>query len=135
MSRIRSKNTQIEEKMAASLDERGLEYRRYPALFGRPDFLVGGRIVVFCDGDFWHGYRMGTNPRLQVTDNREFWMEKIRGNRLRDRRVNRFLRDQGLVVLRFWEHDLRKNSGRCAEKVRKALGDIGTEATSGSEIR
>ncbi len=122
MAKIRSKDTKIEKLMATGLDELGLQYASHPNLFGKPDFLVGGRIAVFCDGDFWHGFRMRTNPRLQVTDNKEFWMEKIRGNRRRDRRVNHVLRNQRFVVARFWEHEIKKNPGRCAEKIQRLFG-------------
>ena len=132
MSRIRSKGTLIEMLMAKSFDELGIEYVSHPQVFGKPDFLVEGSIAVFCDGDFWHGYRMRDNPRLNVTDNREFWVNKIRRNIARDRKVVRVLRARGLKVKRFWEHDIRRDPTRCALAVRRAAEKTprGTARTS-----
>ena len=57
MSRIRSKDTKIEMKIADLLRKNKTHYRRFPKVFGSPDFIVEKKILVFCDGDFWHGYR------------------------------------------------------------------------------
>jgi DNA mismatch endonuclease (patch repair protein) len=117
MAKIRSRDTRIERLMAKSLKELGLEYVQYPQLFGNPDFLVAGKIVVFCDGDFWHGYKIGSNPRFKITDNREFWMKKIRRNIARDRKVLKTLSEQGWKVMRFWGHDITKDPRGCARAV------------------
>ncbi|MGD0060736.1 MAG: very short patch repair endonuclease, partial [Verrucomicrobiia bacterium] len=50
-----------------------------------------------------------------------FWARKLAGNMARDRFVNRALRKGGRKVVRLWEHDLAKDSGRCVEQVRRAL--------------
>ena len=52
MSRIRSKDTKIEIKIADLLKENKIHYRRFPNIFGSPDFVIEKRILVFCDGDF-----------------------------------------------------------------------------------
>ena len=58
MSRIRSKNTKIDLSMKRMLEENGLAYAMYPDVFGRPDFVLKEKqIAIFCDGEFWHGYR------------------------------------------------------------------------------
>ena len=57
MSRIRSRDTKIEKKMAHLLRKNKIHYRRFPKVFGSPDFAVEKKLLVFCDGDFWHGYR------------------------------------------------------------------------------
>jgi DNA mismatch endonuclease (patch repair protein) len=36
--------------------------------------------------------------------NGEWWAAKLRGNIERDRETDRWLRSQGWLVLRFWEH-------------------------------
>ena len=56
MSRIRSKDTKIEKKTASMLRKNKIRYRKHPKLFGSPDFVVEKKVLVFCDGDFWHGY-------------------------------------------------------------------------------
>ena len=122
MAKIRSRGTRIELLMEEALVGAKIDFTSHPSLFGKPDFaLPMHKIVIFCDGDFWHGYNFGRNRRHDVKDNREFWKEKIRRNRLRDRLVNRRLRGQGWVVLRFWEHEVIRDPGRCLEKIRDEM--------------
>lgn len=39
--------------------------------------------------------------------NRTYWVDKVRSNMTRARRVTRELRRRGFVVIRIWEHELR----------------------------
>ena len=113
MSRIRSKNTSIDRRMREMLSEAGARFEMYPDLFGSPDFQVGKNILVFCDGDFWHGYRYAEKKRPA----KKYWREKIEGNMRRDRKVSRKLRRDGWSVLRIWEHDIKKNPDKCMRKI------------------
>ena len=113
MSRIRSKNTGIERRMCSLFRKNGLHYRRYPKVFGSPDFVVEKSVLVFCDGDFWHGYKYDSNKKMA----KKFWREKIEGNMRRDKRTNRLLRTRGYSVLRLWEHDINGNPDKCIRKV------------------
>ena len=113
MSRIRSKNTSIDRQMREMLSEAGARFEMYPDLFGSPDFQVGKRVLVFCDGDFWHGYRYAEKKRPA----KKYWREKIEGNMRRDRKVSRKLRRDGWSVLRIWEHDIKKNPDKCMRKI------------------
>ena len=63
MSRIRSKNTSIDIAMRDMLSGAKIRFEMYPELYGKPDFQVGKKILVFCDGDFWHGYRYAEKKR------------------------------------------------------------------------
>ncbi len=122
MARIRSKDTMIEKRMGNALASLRVNYTKNPKIFGNPDFAVTDRkVVVFCDGDFWHGYRLGRNPRLDVKDNRAFWMTKIRSNIRRDNVVNEKLRAEGWTVLRFWEHEIKDDPLSCARKVLETI--------------
>ncbi len=123
MSRIRSKDTRIERLMGQALASAGVNCEKNPKLFGTPDFVVkDNKIVIFCDGDFWHGYQLGRNPRLNVKDNRAFWMSKIRSNIRRDRTVNGKLLAEGWTVLRFWEHEIKADLPTCVQRVLEATG-------------
>jgi len=113
MSRIRSKNTGIERRMCSLFRKNGLHYRRYPKVFGSPDFVVEKSVLVFCDGDFWHGYKYDSKKKMA----KKFWREKIEGNMRRDKRTNRLLRTRGYSVLRLWEHDINGNPDKCIRKV------------------
>ena len=113
MSRIRSKNTSIDRKMRDMLSGMNVRFEMYPKVFGSPDFQVGKRVLVFCDGDFWHGYRYAEKKR----PTKKYWREKIEGNMRRDRKVSRKLRRDGWSVLRIWEHDIKKNPDKCMRKI------------------
>ena len=117
MSRIRSKDTKIEMKTAELLRKNKISYRRHPKLFGRPDFIVEKKILVFCDGDFWHGYQYSRKKKPP----KKFWRDKIERNMARDRKVSRKLRRDGWSVLRMWEHDIEKSPDKCVRKIRASL--------------
>ncbi len=55
MSKIRSSGTWPEREAARLMRGGGIRYRSHPRLHGSPDFIVEGRLVLFCDGSFWHG--------------------------------------------------------------------------------
>ena len=117
MSRIRSKNTSIDLAMRDMLSDARLKFVMYPDLYGKPDFQVGKNILVFCDGDFWHGYKYAEKKRPA----KKYWREKIEGNMRRDRKVSRKLRRDGWSVLRMWEHDIEKSPDKCVRKIRASL--------------
>ena len=120
MSRIRSKGTSIDLEMGKILAGSGARFEMYPRMTGSPDFANRRRrIAVFCDGDFWHGYRYADKKRPAG----RYWREKIERNMARDRYVTRRLRREGWSVLRFWEHDIHKNPAMCARRVRKKLAE------------
>ena len=113
MSRIRSKNTSIDRRMREMLSGMNVRFEMYPNLFGSPDFQVGRNVLVFCDGDFWHGYMYAEKKRPA----KKYWREKIERNMKRDRKVSRKLRRDGWSVLRIWEHDIKKNPDKCMKKI------------------
>jgi DNA mismatch endonuclease (patch repair protein) len=117
MSRIRSKDTKIEKKTASLLRKNKIRYRRFPKVFGSPDFVVEKKLLVFCDGDFWHGYRYDRKKKPP----KKFWRGKIERNMKRDRKVTRKLRADGWSVVRLWEHDIEMSPEKCVGKIRRCL--------------
>ena len=119
MSRIRGTNTKIDLQMNEILKGLGVPYRMYPKMYGNPDFVLEEeKIVIFCDGDFWHGH----NYHNKKKPRQRYWKEKIERNMRRDAKVTRKLRRDGWSVLRFWEHDLEKRTGICIDRIiRKVL--------------
>jgi len=94
-------------------------WRRGSKLFGKPDFVFARRkLVVFVDGDFWHG-----NPKTHMTPktNSDYWTQKVRSNKRRDRLVNRTLREQGWQVFRVWESSLRTDIEAVMAKLRRLV--------------
>ena len=117
MSRIRSRDTGIEKKTAQLLRKNKLHYRRFPKVFGSPDFAVEKKVMVFCDGDFWHGYQYNRKKKPP----KKFWRDKIERNMERDRKVTRRLRADGWSVVRLWEHDIEKNPGLCLRRIKSLI--------------
>lgn len=59
------------------------------------------KIAVFMDGCFWHGCPQ--HHTVAVT-NASFWAEKVRRTQERDAETDRLLKEEGWLVIRFWEH-------------------------------
>jgi DNA mismatch endonuclease (patch repair protein) len=118
MSRVRSSGSHIEQVLRQALWRAGLRYRKQYPVFGRPDFvLVRHRIAIFCDSEFWHGYRWGKRRKQEHRRNQTYWFAKIERNRARDRIVNRELAKIGWRVIRFWERDIIREADFCATRV------------------
>lgn len=119
MQAVKGKNTSLERTLSSAFHRRGWRYRRnYALLPGKPDFVfTKARVVVFVDGDFWHGWRY---PRWKHKLS-DFWRAKIERNRARDRRNFQRLRRQGWTVLRLWGHDVEKDLEGSIERVRALL--------------
>lgn len=118
MRAIRSKNTKPEIILRKALWHRGIRYRKnYKGLPGKPDIVITRcKIAIFVDGDFWHGKNM-TVIDNQIQSNRSYWLPKIRRNKERDAEVNDALTEQGWIVLRFWESDIKKQLESCVAKI------------------
>ncbi len=129
MSAIKSENGEAEMRLRRALFARGLRYRvHYRRLIGRPDIAFpSARVVVFVDGDFWHGNAWklrgmsSFDEQFQFASRPEFWREKIIRNMERDREVNERLTSQGWPVIRFWESDVLKDVDACAAIVMEAV--------------
>ena len=123
MQRIRSKDTKAEILFRKALWHKGVRYRKnYKLLPGTPDIAITKyRIVIFVDGDFWHAKGHEQNPGEQISTNKEFWKAKLIRNVERDHYVNELLLEQGWIVLRFWESDIKKNLGKCVDEVMEYL--------------
>lgn len=124
MAAVRYRDNRAEVALRKSLFARGLRYRLYSRhLVGKPDItFVSARVVVFVDGDFWHGRGLiesGTRAvRRQVRGARQdWWVAKLKRTVQRDRHVTRELRRSGWKVLRFWESDVLKDIERVTRRV------------------
>ena len=108
MARIRAKNTKPELAVRGVLHSLGFRFRLHVGgLPGRPDIVMPKRrTVIQVKGCFWHGHAClkGRVPE----GNRSYWLQKIRGNRLRDQRNARRLRRMGWLVATLWECDIRR---------------------------
>lgn len=100
------------------------------SLPGKPDIVFpSARVIIFCDGDFWHGRRWASLSRkLRSGTNGVYWLSKIKANRARDRRTNHLLAMAGWTVYRVWESDIRLDvervAGEIAELVQAKRGSL-----------
>lgn len=115
MSRIKGKDTGVELLIRSALHRRGFRFRTHVTdLPGRPDIVMKSRrLVVFVDGDFWHG------RHFHRWENKlsPFWREKIRTNIQRDRKNIRKLRREGWLVVRLWESQIKKDLNASINKI------------------
>ena len=126
MQHIRSKDSVIEKKLRKALWDRGYRYRKnYKDLPGKPDIvLTKYKIAIFCDGEFFHGKDWKIlKPRLEKSNNSEFWKRKIKRNMERDEEVNKQLLFRGWTVIRFWGKDIMKNTEECIRVIEEAIFD------------
>jgi DNA mismatch endonuclease, patch repair protein len=108
MRAARSQNTAPEILARRAAHRMGLRFRIHRQdLPGRPDMVLSKhRTVVFVHGCFWHGHADCDRAKLPKS-NSKFWKNKIKRNRLRDRRVNAALEDLGWRVVVLWRCEIR----------------------------
>jgi DNA mismatch endonuclease (patch repair protein) len=121
----RKRDTRHELLLRRTLRKLGVRFRTHDTgLPGCPDIVLrDAHVVVFCDGDFWHGRRWPTLKRaLARRANADYWIAKIQANRRRDSQKRRLLRRLGWTVISFWETDIKRNPERAALTVKAILG-------------
>ena len=129
MAAIHSKNTKPEMLVRKGLWSRGFRYRlNHKRLPGHPDLVLKKyRTCIFVNGCFWHGHNVEMPTRLldfarndrgeeEVKSsecckipktNREFWVEKIRRNKERDKEDQKKLAALGWHCITVWECELK----------------------------
>ncbi len=105
--------------MASMLKKANIRFTAQANILGTPDFyLKGTRVLVFVDGDFYHGFNFSSwRHRLPAQ-----WRATITANIGYDMRLNRRLRAAGWKVIRVWEHDLVREPRAMLLRVTAALG-------------
>ncbi len=124
MKNIRYKDTAIEIRLRKALWQKGYRYRKnYKELPGCPDIvLTKYKIAIFCDGEFFHGKDWEVlKPRLEQSNNSQFWINKISRNIERDDEVNKKLLFLGWTVIRFWGKDIKKNTDECVKVIEETI--------------
>lgn len=127
MQHIKANNTKIEVLLRNELWKRGYRYRKnYKELPGKPDIVfIKYKIAIFCDGEFFHGKDWEIlKPRLEKSNNSEFWINKISRNRERDDEVNKKLLLMGWTVIRFWGNDIKKNVDECIRVIEETIFEL-----------
>jgi DNA mismatch endonuclease (patch repair protein) len=120
MSRARRRDTEPEMLVRREAHRRGLRYRVDAPLPGMPrrraDMVFPRhKLAVFVDGCFWHSCPTHASvPRA----NRDWWVDKLKKNKQRDRETDANLMEIGWRALRFWEHE---NPGSVVDAIECAV--------------
>jgi len=124
MSKIRSNNTKPEVLFRKKLWGNGIRFSQKASnMPEKPDIILNKyKITIFIDGEFWHGYRW-EEKKKKLKANRGYWIPKIEKNILRDQQNNRKLKKSGWKVVRFWEHQINKDTEKCLQKIKKIMGE------------
>jgi DNA mismatch endonuclease (patch repair protein) len=128
MRLVKRRHTAVERKLAYALRRAGVSFSTHGSVCGcTPDIVFGReRVVVFVDGDFWHGrilVEQGENAlaRSFKPSVRKFWVAKIVRNAERDSRQVRILRRNGWAVVRLWEKDVLRDVNLAVSTVGRRL--------------
>jgi len=120
MSKIKHKDTTPELSLRKELCKHGLRYYRlHYDLPGKPDVVfVSKKIVIFTDGDFWHGYNWKILGKVPP---KKYWQEKIQRTIQRDKKYTRQLTKKGWSVLRFWEHEIKESPRDVISRIKTTI--------------
>jgi very-short-patch-repair endonuclease len=97
------KATSIEELMYGELERRNVPFAKQQVIDGLylvDAIIMGPRIVIECDGEYWHSLPGATE---------------------RDQKKTKYLQSRGYIVLRFSEAVLKADIQSCGQKVVEAL--------------
>lgn len=121
MQHIRSKDTAPERATMEALKKRKIYFAaNVSKIVGKPDIVFRRKkVAVFIDSDFWHGH-----PKRCVMPktNQSYWKKKIEGNRTRDKLVNAELKNNGWIVVRLWEYDIKHSFEKSFKKILNVIG-------------
>lgn len=121
MRSVGSQNTRPEVATRRLLHGLGYRFRIHRRdLPGTPDIVFPSRKkVIFVHGCFWHGHRCryGKLPKSRL----DYWRPKINGNRKRDAKKIKLLREAGWAAAVIWQCELRTQSG-LTTKLKSFLG-------------
>ena len=125
MSHIRSSNTSIEILLRKALWREGIRYRKnVNTLPGSPDIAVTKyKIAIFCDGEFWHGKNWETRKDF-IKTNRDYWIPKIERNIDRDNENEKYLENNGWVVLRYWGKEIKNYLVDCVNEIKDTIYEM-----------
>jgi DNA mismatch endonuclease (patch repair protein) len=112
--KIPFKDSSIEIIMQKGLREKGIVFETHnPIIKGIPDIFIKPNICVFADGDWYHGYIY----QQKQQNLSEYWQNHFKNKIEKDKQVTKQLISEGFIVLRFWEHEIKKNTEECIDTI------------------
>ncbi len=121
MRAVKSTNTKPELAVRRLVHALGYRFRLHrKELPGKPDLVFVSRCkAIFVHGCFWHGHSCKRGARVPRA-NRAYWIAKVSGNRERDLRHEKALRERGWSFLVVWECET-SDSKRLSKKIVRFL--------------
>jgi len=127
MALVRNKDTKPELVVRKIVDRLRFKYQlNSRELRGTPDLsFVRRKKAIFVHGCFWHQHQSSTCWRSRFPKTRqEFWLPKLKGNQIRDRKQTRALRKNGWQVLVVWEcQTIKSKRPVLAKRIQHFLAD------------
>ena len=122
MRQIKSKDTTPELVLRSLVHHLGYRFRLHREdLPGKPDLVFPGRQrVIFLHGCFWHQHADCREGRMPGS-RRDYWVPKLKRNRIRDAENQALLEEHGWGVLVIWECEL-KDPKSVTKKLKRFLG-------------
>ena len=122
MSANKAKNTGPEIAFRKLLSHAGIRgYRlHWKKAAGKPDIAFPGKkIAIFINGCFWHRcpYCKPSFPKTH----KEFWTQKFKKNKIRDKEKILALHKNGWKTLTVWECQIIKHPSQSIARVKKLL--------------
>lgn len=120
MSSIKAKNTKPELLLRKAIWNNNIRgYRLHSKTIpGRPDIVfTKKKLAIFVNGCFWHSCPI-CKPKIPKS-NKDFWNEKFRKNKLRDKKKILELNSMGWKTLVIWECEINEDLKICVKKIRK----------------
>ena len=110
------KDTEIERIMASLMINKEIKFVAQYSIEDKfvCDFVIPThKIAIECDGDYWHA-----NPKIYDSNNlNNTQKKKIQTDKFKDK----YLKNKGWVVLRFFESEIKKTPEECINKIQKLI--------------
>lgn len=121
MRAIKGRDTAPEKTIRSFVHKMGYRFRICRSdLPGKPDLVLPRlHAAIFVHGCFWHGHSCKRGSLAPQT-NATFWKEKIGGNKVRDKKQARALRQRGWRVMTIWQCQI-KNEKLLSSRLRRFL--------------
>ena len=105
-------SSKLEQMLHQDLHRRGIEFQEGIPIFGHPDIFILPNICIFVDGEYDHADPKKYKPDdiIRVTKiAKQIWAY--------DKDVTESLEEMGMIVLRFWGNDIKKDPAACVDVI------------------
>jgi DNA mismatch endonuclease (patch repair protein) len=120
MSRIHAEDTKPELAVRSFIHRKGYRFRLHDKnLPGKPDIVLKKyKTVIFVHGCFWHQHK-GCKRASVPKSNMDYWIPKLEGNKVKDRKNRCLLKRLGWTVIVIWECEAEN-----IKKLKKIIKEI-----------